>query len=189
MSALYNGSYTMHAYGSSRAYIDNYLLEDNIAYERGPFLVGGGRPSRGIRVFRNYLYGVNMRIGYATHVEDAELRDNVILNGSLSIKECKQLVEEGNLVLKEGDPRSHGAKVVLLPNKYDPNRAHLAIYNWQKADTVPVKVAPFLQPGDVFRLLDPRDFFGEPILEGKCEGDTISVPVQGEFGAFVVVRS
>jgi len=204
MSALYNGSYTMHAYGSSRAYIDNYLLEDNIAYERGPFLVGGGRPSRGIRAFRNYLYGVNMRIGYATHVEDAELRDNVILNGSLSIKECRQLVEEGNLVLKEGDSRpvptavgvgtptasqvGEGAKVVLIPNKYDPNRAHLVIYNWQKAKTVPVKVAPFLQPGDSFRLLDPKDFFGKPLLEGNCQGNTISVPVDGGFGAFVVVK-
>src|SRR5262245_9154025 len=33
--------YTMHAYGSSRAYVDNYLIEGNICYVGGRFLVGG----------------------------------------------------------------------------------------------------------------------------------------------------
>src|SRR5438309_1818301 len=36
--------YTMHAYGSSRAYVDNFRLLQNIAYKGGSFLIGGGRP-------------------------------------------------------------------------------------------------------------------------------------------------
>ena len=51
--------------GSSRAYVDNYLLSGNICYDAGPFLVGGGRPSHNIRVLDNYLYNINMQIGYA----------------------------------------------------------------------------------------------------------------------------
>ena len=57
--------YTMHAYGSKRAYVDNYLIEGNIAYKANMFLIGGGRPSHDIRVLENYLYGVSMQIGYS----------------------------------------------------------------------------------------------------------------------------
>jgi hypothetical protein len=37
-------SYTMHAYGSSQAYVDNYLIEGNVAYNGGTCLVGGRTP-------------------------------------------------------------------------------------------------------------------------------------------------
>jgi hypothetical protein len=51
-----------------------------------------------------------------------------------------------------------------------------------------VKAIPFLTAGDRFRCLSPKDFFGAPIVEGTCEGDTITVPCAGEFAAFVVLK-
>ena len=53
MSVAFDGSYTMHAYGSAKAFVDNYVIEDNIAFGKGPFLVGGGKPSNNIKVRRN----------------------------------------------------------------------------------------------------------------------------------------
>ena len=50
--------YTLHAYGSARAYVDNYLVAGNIAYAADTFLIGGGRPSHNIRVRDNVLHGV-----------------------------------------------------------------------------------------------------------------------------------
>jgi len=182
MSVPYDGSYTMHAYGSSRAYVDNFLIEDNIACEKGPFLVGGGRPSHNIRVFRNYLYGINMRIGYGAQNEDCEVRDNVIAKGSLSIQKYKKIVQEGNV--KELPQKM----AVLIPNRYDPNRAHLVVFNGAKAPEVRVDVGSFLRPGDAFRLMDPKDFFGRAVLEGTCKGKTITVPMKGEFAPFVVLK-
>ncbi len=38
-----------------------FLVEENIAYGRGPFLIGGSRPSRNIRARGNILHGVGMR--------------------------------------------------------------------------------------------------------------------------------
>jgi hypothetical protein len=61
--AGFDGAYTMHAYGSSKAYVDRYVIEENIAFERGPFLVGGGRPSRQISVRGNLLHGVGLQLG------------------------------------------------------------------------------------------------------------------------------
>jgi len=56
-------SHTMHAYGSSRAYVDHYLVTRNIAYEAGPFLIGGGRPSHDNRVLGNHNHRVPKQIG------------------------------------------------------------------------------------------------------------------------------
>lgn len=50
---------------------------------------------------------------------------------------------------------------VLIPNQYDPQRAHLAIYNGAHAAAMEVDGRPFLQPGDSFRLLSVKDFFRE----------------------------
>jgi hypothetical protein len=189
MSCKYDGTYTMHAYGSSRADVDSYLIEDSIFYGKGPFLVGGGKPSHNIRVFHNYLYNVDMRIGYnAPSNEDCEIRDNVIANGDLVITKYNKVVNEGNLVLKRGEKRPQGTKAALLPNKYDSSRAHLAIFNWQQAKQVQVPVKPFLKPGDAFRLMKPEDLFGKPVFEGACKGETITVPVDGEFAVFVVLK-
>ena len=189
MTCPYDGSYTVHAYGSEQAYVNNFLLKENICYDRGPFLVGGGRPSRNIRVLRNHLYGVDMRIGYtAPYNENCEVRDNIIVHGGLNIERYRDVTQQGNLIIAKGRERPQAVKSFLLPNRYAQNRAHLVIYNWQKAESVEVKVRPFLNSGDAYRLLDPQDFFGDPIAQGTCRGDTIRVPVNGEFGVFVVLK-
>jgi len=190
MSCRYDGTYTLHAYGSERAYVNNFLVEDNIFYKKGPFLIGGGRPSHNIRVFRNYLYGVGVRIGYdAPYNENCEVRDNVVVNGEISIIRYKQALQEGNLVIRKDQERPAGNKIVLLPNRFDRNRGHLAIFNWGKSEKVEVPVKGFLKDGDSFRLMNPEDFFGDAIVQGVCRGDSIEVPVKGELAVFVIFKS
>jgi len=200
-----DGQYTMHAYGSSRADCDNFVIEDNIAYAKGPFLVGSGKPSHNIIVRRNYLYKVPMQIGYGAANEDCEIRGNVFFGGGLSIRKYKKAVVEDNLFVgaspnyqqvEELQEKNNSVlktppaepKVVLLPNKYDSDRAHLAIFNWSRAEVVLVKVAPFLKPGEAFRLMHPEDFYGKPVLTGRCQGDTITLPMKDEFAVFVLLR-
>jgi len=189
MSCRYDGSYTMHAYGSENAYVDNFLVEENICYNKGPFLIGGGRPSKNIRVFKNFLYDVDMRIGYnAPHNENCEIRDNTIVNGNLDINRYKKVVNEDNLIVKRGQKPPTGVKTVLLPNRLDNDRAHLLVYNWDKAKGVEVTVKPFLKEGERYQLLDPQNIFGNPVAEGKCSGDTIQVPIKGEFAVYVLKK-
>ncbi len=189
LTCRYHGTYTMHAYGSSRADVDNYLITHNIAYGLGTFLVGGGKPSHNIRVLQNCLHGVSMQIGYnAPENEDCEVRDNIIADGGLSINNYKKAINEGNLIVPKGAKRPAGSKAVLMPSKYDPKRAHLAIYNWDNAKQVTLPVKGFLRPGERFRLFDPKGLFGKPVLEGICQGETISVPMGGEFAPFVLLR-
>jgi hypothetical protein len=181
--------YTLHAYGSRRADVDNYLVEGNIAYKAHTFLVGGGKPSHGIRLLTNYFYGVPVQLGYdaPTNV-DCEVRGNLLVNCGLSINRFDRVVQEDNLILASGAPRPNGAKIVLRHNKYDPRRANLAIFNWVRTPTVEVDVSGLLKPGDRFRLLDPRNFYGEPVLTGRAAGAIINVATEGEFAAFVLIK-
>jgi hypothetical protein len=181
--------FSLHAYGSGRAYVDNYLIQGNIAYKAGTFLIGGGKPSRNIRVRENYLYGVTLQVGYsAPYNVDCEVRDNVIVNGELRINKYKKTVKEGNLVLPRGAPRPGQTRAILRPNKHDARRANLIVLNWEKKAAVDVDARTFLKSGETYRLLDPRNFFGRPVRDGIYNGTPIRVPVAGDFAAFVLLK-
>lgn len=184
-------SYTMHAYGSARAYVDNYLIEGNVAYDGGTFLVGGGRPSQNIRVLRNFLYNVSMQIGYtAKENEDCQVLENVILNGNLSINRFKQVVDQGNLVVGKNQPRPQQPETIvqLRPNRYDPCRANLIVVNLARKAVVSIDPGKWLQRGQKFALHNPRDLFGKPVMAGKYDGQPIQLPMDGEFGVWVVFK-
>ena len=194
MTCLYDGQQTVQAYGSKNARVNNYLFEDNIAYDKGRFLIGGqGGGSHNLRALRNYLYKVGFQLGYSGENEDCEVRDNVVFRGGLAINKFKTTVNEGNLVITNDADRPKESKAFMVPNRYDPARANLAVFNWGGAEgatsEVAVKATPFLKEGESFRLMDPKDFFGKPVFEGRCQGDTIKIPVRGEFGAFVVLKN
>jgi hypothetical protein len=181
--------YTLHAYGSSRADVNNYRVEGNIAYDAHTFLIGGGKPSHGIQVLTNCFYGVPVQLGCnAPTNQDCEVRGNVTVSAGLSINRFESVISESNVILAENNPRASGTRVVFRVNKYDPRRANLAIFNWDRQSTVDVDVSALLKAGDRFRLLNPRDFYGPPILTGKATGSTIKVPVDGEFAALVVMK-
>jgi hypothetical protein len=181
--------YTLHAYGSSRADVNNYLVTGNFCYNAGPFLIGGGKPSRHLQVLTNFLYGVPMQLGYSAPTnEDCEVRGNLVINAGLSINNYARVIQEDNLILPKTAPRPSGVHVILRPSRYDPHRANLAIFNWDKRPSVRIEPTGFLRKGDRFRLLNPRDFFGPPALTGLSEDDAFSVPVTNEFAAFVLVK-
>ena len=187
-------SYTMHAYGSKNAYVDGYLIRQNICYDAGRFLIGGGRPSHNIRVLGNFLYNVGMQLGYnAPSNEDCEVRDNVIVNGDLQINKFKSVDQRDNQVVGRGATRPlQPARVIVQPSRYDAGRAHVAIFNWGGKPTsveLPMSmVQPLAKTGDTVRLMNPRDLFGKPIAVIKLEGNPITVPVEKEFAAMVLMR-
>lgn len=142
---------------------------------------------------------------------NGEMRDNVIVNpywGAM-VYRFEKLAAIGNLVVNKPNqelkaslvvhkpdgardvrppmPRPTGVKAVLLPNKYDPDRAHLAVFNWDKAPKVTTSFAGFLNAGQSFRLMNPKDFYGKPVFAGKASPTgTAAVPMKGEFAAYVV---
>jgi hypothetical protein len=74
--------------------------------------------------------------------------------------------------------RPSGAKVILRPNRYEPGRANIAIYNWDLAASVEVDVSSVLTPGTPFELRNAQDFWSEPVLAGIYTGSPLVVPMQ-----------
>ena len=96
--------------------------------------------------------------------------------------------------------------VFIRPNRYEPGRANITIYNWKLAQLVSVDVSQILTTGQRFEVRNARDFFGEPVLAGTYHGGAVSIPMtklsgtepygtgvksqkEGarEFGAFVLL--
>jgi hypothetical protein len=184
--------WTMHAYTSPNepAYVNNYLIKNNICYNGGEFLVGGAQPSHNITLWNNILYGLDMRVGYHTapYNENCELKDNIIINGKLYITRYKEVINENNLIIGKSDKRPDKPEVKIFPNNYDENRANLVIFNWTNLPKVGVNLGSFLKIGNRYKFLDPKKFFDEPILSGVYDGNSVNVPVKGEFAVFVLIK-
>jgi hypothetical protein len=198
-----NYSTTLQAYGSANAWVDGFRVVGNISFAprkqggRQRFLIGGGRPSKDIVASQNLLYEVPLQIGYtAPHNEDVVAHDNVIVNAGMNIIRFRQVDQQNNTVIPADAARpDRAADVVLRPNKYDPDRAHLAIFNWRRAARVDVDLDPWLRSGDRYRIVSALDFFGEAVAEGTYTGGRAAVPVtaseatgDGEFCAYVIFR-
>ena len=109
--------------------------------------------------------------------------------GTLNFSQWKQHSEEAG---NGFDGRSREisapkqAKIVLLPNDYEPGRAYLVIYNWGLQDSVSVDLSKFLTLGkdyEVFSIKSPRS---HSIQAGIYE-NPISIPTdKKEFLAFLI---
>jgi hypothetical protein len=77
-------------------------------------------------------------------------------------------------------------KVVLIPNEYEPRRAHLAIYNWDKRSNVAADLSSLMGDGSSFTIHRIKDIFGAVVISGIYTGP-ISLSTDGaEFSVFLV---
>ena len=183
--------YTLHAYGSARADVDNYLVAGNIAYAANTFLIGGGKPSRHIRVHDNVLHGVAMQLGYAApRNEDCEVRDNVIVDAGLRINKFETgRPARGTWSSPRATRGRRGRVRSCGPTSMIPGGPTWPCSTGRRRPEVEVDAGEFLKAGEAYRLLDPRDVFGEPVRAGTADGRPIRVPVAGEFAAFVLIKT
>ena len=70
-------------------------------------------------------------------------------------------------------------KVFLRPNRYEPGRANLIIYDWTRQATVPVDLSGIVRVGDHYDVHNVQDFFGAPVLSGTYAGGPVDVPMAG----------
>jgi hypothetical protein len=68
-------------------------------------------------------------------------------------------------------------KVILRINEYDPRRAHLVVFNWQKLEEVNIDLSPLqLQPGEVYEIRNVQNYFEEAIT-GTYNGELVKLPM------------
>jgi hypothetical protein len=72
-----------------------------------------------------------------------------------------------------------GVWTFVRPNKYEPGRANIVIYNWDLASIVPVNVSGVLTYGQNYKVQDAENFFGSPVVTGTYTGSPINIPMTG----------
>jgi hypothetical protein len=102
--------------------------------------------------------------------------------------------------------RPTGAWIFVRPNKYEPGRANIIIYNWDHKPAVEVSLAGRIARGARFEIRDAQNFFGPAVATGTYTGSPVEIPMIGltpaapngnvpvapkhsapEFGAFVLL--
>ncbi len=80
-----------------------------------------------------------------------------------------------------------GLEYFVLPNKYEQERAHIAIYNWAGADEVQIDISGSgLQAGDIYELVNVMDYYGDIITDTLDGSGMITVPMTGHSYAPVI---
>jgi hypothetical protein len=68
-------------------------------------------------------------------------------------------------------------KIVVRPNRYDPGRANIIVYNWAQQSTVSVDGSGILNIGDGYVVQNAEDFYGPPIASGTYTGGPLELPM------------
>jgi len=73
-----------------------------------------------------------------------------------------------------------GKNYIVFPNKYESDRAHIAIYNWDNSNSVTVNISNTgLQNGDQYELINVLDYYNDVITKTYDGSGTITIPMIG----------
>jgi hypothetical protein len=231
---LFNSfSMGVHAY-TEAGRIDNIQVEGNIAFNHGVLSAAssakanffmGGEDDPDFPVFRqNYGY-FSSRFAGGRSLElrpwcrQGTIVDNYMVGGTAATVYCTGTVVTGNVWIgatEFGEPylqnttitgRPTGTRVFIRPNKYEPGRANVAIYNWDLSPSLSIDLAPArLAIGQRFEIRDAQNIFAPPVVSGTYSGERVTVPMSSltaatpvgnvpvkpghtgpEFGTFVIL--
>jgi len=75
--------------------------------------------------------------------------------------------------------RLSGTKVFVRPNRYEPGRANIVVYNWDNSPRVAVDVHSVLNVGVAYEVRNAQDFFSPPLLSGTFDAQPLQLPMTG----------
>ncbi|MDB5391110.1 MAG: hypothetical protein JWM11_6756 [Planctomycetaceae bacterium] len=134
-------------------------------------LEGAGRLLlEGHRWADNAYFMTDGRWGECSIVEAGKSR------GLTYIEWQKQTGLDAQSTFTKGAPAQ--LRVIIRPNSYEQGRAHVAILNPQSLPEVDVDLSAVLRPGQPFRVVSVKDFFGPPVATGTYHGQMVRIPMK-----------
>ncbi|HXH24748.1 MAG TPA: hypothetical protein VNI78_05825, partial [Vicinamibacterales bacterium] len=192
-------SHGILAYGSAENPIDHIGLEGNILFNNGVLgrngperdvLIGGGSIAQSPVLRANMTYGgAQTSVGHGAGCRSARIEDNLLVAPFL-LGPCDAVVK-GNTVQGTGGPMAaahrdnvyraqppSGVLVIVRPNRYEPGRAHVAVYNWDRRPVVDLDLSKAgLAAGLAYEVRDAQNFFGPRLIKGTFSPDSPAVTV------------
>ncbi len=187
----------------------NFLIGANGSAAESP--EASAKVARKTFLVSNYSYfagtaGVGANLGYSKGIASPTLVDNYIVGGrALALINAFEPIHmtgntfygtvsgfessefPGNAFLTT---RPTGAKVFVRPNQYEPGRANITIFNWDRVGMVNVSLKGVLAAGTRYEVRNAQNFFGPPILSGTYDGtSSLQLPMTGLTAATPVGRT
>jgi hypothetical protein len=75
--------------------------------------------------------------------------------------------------------RLSGTKIFVRPNRYEPGRANLVVYNWDNSPRIAADVRSILAVGAAYEVRNAEDYFSPPVLSGTFDGQPLQLPTTG----------
>jgi Right handed beta helix region len=69
--------------------------------------------------------------------------------------------------------------VFVRPNRYEPGRAHIIVYNWLLQSSVSVNIGSLLAKGRKYEVRNAQNYFAAPVLTGTYDGKSLRLPMTG----------
>lgn len=192
-------------YSSTCSFMDHVAVGKNLRIEKnyfGPVTIGLAKVDRAEVVGNTFFRrpGSNLNI-IMTLAAGAKLSDHFFDENSYHLTPNRPLVMQAaddsiksvkTLTLaqmkQEGFEKNgstfvasapQGVKVFVRSNEYDPSRANVTVYNWDKQKTVNVDVSALgIRKGDRYELRNIQNYYVEK-LTGIYNGAGIQVPMTG----------
>ncbi len=139
------------------------------------------------------LGGRDVRLGWDTANEGASLKGNYFVGLTIFQREWSDVAIQDNTFigqLQGLDPSDYPNNeylseppqknfIVILPNEYEPGRAHIIVYNWEGLDQVSVDLSSLLPEGTEFDIRSVQDLYHEPLVSGSYRGGEVTIPMTG----------
>jgi len=153
------------------------------------------------KLLNNYSFfsipgGVAANLGYSKGIASPTILDNYLVAGRALalVNAFAPITMSGNTVygtvtgFASADfpgntfttDRPTGVKVFVRPNQYEPGRANITIYNWDRQGTVAVSLKGILSAGTEYEIRNAQNFFGPVVRSGTYDGSsTVPLPMTG----------
>jgi PKD repeat protein len=187
----------------------NFLIGANGARADSP--TSSAKVAKGTTLISNYGYfsdnrGTVVNLGYSKGIASPTILDNYLAGGGNTlalINAFRPIPMSGNTIYGSISGfqatefpnnsyftnRPTGVKVFVRPNQYEPGRANITIYNWDRVPSVGVSLKGILKAGTAYEIRNAQNFFGPAVLSGTYDGSsTLSLPMNGLAPAIPVGR-
>lgn len=162
----------------------NLRFDGNYGYDSGKGSAGGNlgfySPCQGVVFTNNHLSGYRrtsvVGLGDFCDKRAVTMTGNV-LHG-MKIENFEREDFPSNTYYLNG-AKPAGTKVFVRPNRYEPGRANITVFNYDLRSSVDVNVSGVLPSGARYELRNVQDFFGPPVLSGAYDGRSLRVPMTG----------
>lgn len=176
----------------------NFLIGASGAAAASP--EASGKVAKKTSLVSNYSYfpsgGTAANLGYSKGIASPTLLDNYLVGGAALalVNAFRPITMTGNtlygtLTGLEGSEfpnntyfssRPTGVRVFVRRNQFEPGRANITVYNWDRAASVGVSLKGILGKDAAYEIRNAQNFFGPAVLSGTYDGSsTLQIPMNG----------